>query len=113
MKPIAFNATVIKKARPAPVQAPAKRVLPSRREMPLPAEKTSPSPSVPAAAQSTQHPINPMAFYRFQPMENIVMESPQKSAPVAPSMPVPPLHTYAALKTARLQHEQILARIKK
>jgi len=119
MKSIPFSTTVTKKRPVSPVRKPPERPKPETGRIPVPSKKAAQKASAPSQGQIVRPPINQNAFYHFPIMEPIYMKreeipsSPTPNHTTQQSVLTPQLRTYAALKTAKMQHEQILSRIRK
>lgn len=119
MKSIPFSTTVTKKQAVSPAHKPPVQPKPQERRIPVPPKKAAQKPPAPPQGQIVRPPINQDAFFRFPITEVIYMKKEKPAVPpvpthiAPPSTPTPQLRTYAALKTAKMQHEQILSRIGK
>ena len=103
---ITFNATVTKKHKPSPPVGTRKEAVPPRMQLPRP------TPKPPQIVSAPSKEIDPHSFYTYPVLQDLHLQ--RKSAPPkpAPKAPMPQYRNYAALKTAQMQHEQILSRIR-
>ena len=119
MKPITFSTTIAKKVPVTPAKTPSARPMPPQRKILAPQKKAPLPPPAPSKGQPVRPSINVDAFYRFPITEPILIQKKESAPSPAPKLtapqntPAPHLRTYAALKTAKMQHEQILSRIGK